>query len=362
MYELDYTVHLHKNNTIMKRTLLFSVLLLCALGAEATIRRVNNITGVNAQYTTFSAAVTASSAGDTIYLEPSPIVYGGVTLNKKLTIIGNGYFNNPSNGYVDTRNAGLQANMANSSMNFISFSIGSAFSTIMGCTVGDITIQESNITVKRNFISNGLYISNLHPSLGVYQNFTNADIRQNVIGGYGIYYSQFDGTAGSFSSINIQNNIIRNTYGFSYGIWQLNGASGFIQNNVLDVNVGINVYSFQINSNIMIGGAFTANNNVWFNNIATNTAFGTANSNQQNITTTNLFTNYTATTETRYSLKTPGPGIGTGFGGIDVGIFSGPDPYRFSGIPPIPTIYLFTAPATTTATTLPVTISTRSNN
>jgi hypothetical protein len=56
-------------------------------------------------------------------------------------------------------------------------------------------------------------------------------------------------------------------------------------------------------------------------------------------------------------------GLGAGFGGVDVGIFGGPEPYVLSGIPPIPTIYFLTAPAIGEKNTgLPVQIKVKSNN
>ncbi len=116
----------------------------------------------------------------------------------------------------------------------------------------------------------------------------------------------------------------------------------------------------------MVGGSsFTSNNSVFFNNIGDGTQFpntGNGSNNLQSITTTALFTSYTSGTETRYTLNPTGPGIGAGFNGVDCGIFGGPDPYKPSGIPPFPTIYSLSAPNTTTSSTLPVTISTRSND
>ena len=340
----------------------FSILLFAlvvSVGSDAALWRVNNITGVNANFTTVTAAVTAASAGDTIYVEPSPTNYGGATLNKKLTIIGNGYFN--STGFY-TYNAGLQAKMMSSALNGVTFGVGSEFSTLMGCHItGTVSTVVSNVTIKRNLIDGYIYLGNLQGSS--YVNVSNIDVRQNVIG-QGLISSQFSTNSGAvgMTNVNIQNNIISTYF---YMQFQLPvGISGFIMNNTFySPYYNVDVYNFQVNNNIMIGGNFTANNNVFFNNVATNTTFGNANGNQQNISTIALFTNYgTGAADTSYVLNPSGPGIGTGFGGANVGPFGGPDPYKLSGIPPVPTIYLFSAPATTTTSTLPVTISTRSNN
>jgi len=346
----------------MKRILFIAGLsCLIAENSHAALLRVNNIPGVNANFTDLPAAVTAASNGDTIYLEPSATAYTGTTISKVLTIIGNGYFMSTPQSTINT---GLQANQNVSTINnSINFYPGSAGSTVMGIAFGtysSIYVYTNNISVKRNYFYYGyVYINNYNPLTSSYQTLTSCDIRQNLFYAGGISYYQFSTTGGaSFSGISIQNNIFN-----SAGIGLQNGMSGFIQNNMFD-NSNLNVYSFQVNNNIMVGGTFTANNSVSFNNIGNSTQFGNANNNQQNVSTASLFTNYSGSgqTETRYTLNPSGPGIGAGFGSVDVGIFGGPDPYKLSGIPPVPTIYSISAPATTTGSTLPVTISTRSND
>jgi hypothetical protein len=348
----------------MKKSL--SILLtscLLATSSFATLWRVNNITGVNANFSTLTAAVTAASIGDTIYIEPSPNSYGSATVNKKLTIIGNGYFGTSGVSNFNTNNSGLQANMMSSMIGSVTFIAGSEFSTLMGCYLpsNHVYCQASNLTIKRNMIDGYIYLGNLQGSN--YVNLTNIDIRQNVIW-QGIYTYSFSTNSGAvgITNVNIQNNIIAPYY---YTQFQLPvGISGFIMNNSLySTYYTIDVYNFQVNNNILLAGNFNANNNVFFNNVAINTAFGNANGNQQNISTTALFTNYgTGSADSSYVLNPTGPGIGAGFGGVNVGPYGGPDPYRKSGIPPVPSIYLLSAPATTTTSTLPVTISTRSND
>jgi hypothetical protein len=352
---------------IMKKSLLVSgALALFSFTSFATILRVNNTLGVNAGYNDLQPAITAASAGDTIHLEPSLTSYGSATVDRKVTIIGSGFFNNAAvTGGLNTMNPNLQATNLNSIINNISFYPGSEQSTLMGCSTGNIQIFASDITIKRNYIGGWFYLNNYNPNTGVYGNYSNLDIRQNVFWiGMSVYYFSNAGGIG-YSNINIQNNIFYAPS--SQGISLPVGASGYIQNNTFDVYGGysaLNCYGFQVDNNVIVNGTFTPNNCVYFNNIGSSTQFGTANSNQQNVSTATLYTNYAGAneTETRYDLAPAGPGVGAGFGGIDVGSFGGPDPYRLSGIPPVPSIYLLTAPATTTTSTLPVTISTRSNN
>lgn len=338
------------------KKLLFSIVALCAftISAQAALWRVNNITGVNANFTTLSAAIAAATAGDTIYIEPTTSSVGSGSISKKLTIIGNGYFTNAVN-------TGLQANMQSSLVGSITFSPGSENSTIMGVKMPGVYIYTSNINIKRCYVDGTIYLNNYQSPN--YVNISNIDIRQNIIAG-SISTYQFSTSSGTvgITNVNIQNNIINYYY---YATVSLPvGISGFFMNNVFyNPYYAIDMYNFQINNNISLGGSVNANNNVFFNNIGIGTQFGTANGNQQNITTAALFANYASgSADSNFVLKNPGPGIGAGFGGVDVGPYGGPDPYRKSGIPPVPTIYEFSAPATTTTTTLPVTISTRSND
>ncbi len=347
----------------MKNALfILAALCLFTSSANAALLRVNNITGITAGYTSLQAAVTAANTGDTIYVEPTTTNVGGATIAKKLTIIGNGYFGTTSTLTLHTMNSGLQANMTSSKISTLYFNPGSEYSTLMGLeSNGDVYINVSNITVKRCYIGSYIRLSNYQN--GNYVNVTNIDIRQNVIA-YGIISYQFSTNSGavSMTNVNIQNNLLNTYY---YNQVQLPvGISGFMMNNVFYTPYYyLDVYNFQLNNNISVGGSFNGNNNVYFNNIATNSYWGTANGNQANISTASLFANYgTGSADTSYVLNPSGPGIGSGFNGVNVGPYGGPDPYRKSGIPPVPAIYQFSAPATTTTTTLPVTISTRSND
>ena len=105
------------------------------------------------------------------------------------------------------------------------------------------------------------------------------------------------------------------------------------------------------------------------NNISggTNLPVGNGNVNSQPDAT--VFQGLTGnSTDGQWRLKLGSPAIGAGetISSItpDCGAFGTADPYKLSGIPAIPTIYLLTVPAsvTSSATTMPITISTRSNN
>ena len=122
------------NQTTMKRSFLFGALLFSGfLTAEARSWRINNNAGVNADFTTFNAAVNAAGVqdGDTIYLEPSTFEYatGSISVTKRLTVIAAGYLLDPSNGTYPG-NPGLQLHTYDTRLAF--FRLASAASGTRG--------------------------------------------------------------------------------------------------------------------------------------------------------------------------------------------------------------------------------------
>ena len=94
----------------MKKQVLFlGICLAVSVLAHAAVKRVGfttmgSVPGVD--YPTISAAVTASSPGDTIYLYPT--VTENITLDKKLVFIGPGYLNVVGSGsYPPNANVSL---------------------------------------------------------------------------------------------------------------------------------------------------------------------------------------------------------------------------------------------------------------
>ena len=80
-----------KHNMI-KRTLFICTAITClVMATQASTLRVNN-TDPSSPYATLNDAVEAASDGDTIMVEGSSINYGDITINKKLVLIGPGYW------------------------------------------------------------------------------------------------------------------------------------------------------------------------------------------------------------------------------------------------------------------------------
>jgi hypothetical protein len=321
------------------KKLFFTPLLLALFFSNSTyakIWRVNNTSGVVADFTTVQAAHDAASAGDTIHVEPTASYYGGITVSKQVVIIGN--------GYQLTTDTGLQANTNASTINGVTFAAGSANSSLEGITINYYTyVQDVNIAMKRNSFSYPVYL---------YSN--NCTISGNLI-----YYYTLTNAASNLTGINISNNIFSYASSISFDAT----CTGNFTNNTL-YNCTMSFYNFQVNNNILNTGTFAINNNVYFNNIGESTEFGNANGNQQNINMSTVFTynGGTYSNDEYWTLAPGSPAINAGYGGAtDCGAFGGPNPYILGGIPSVPTIYKLTVPPVGTSS-INITISTKSNN
>jgi hypothetical protein len=374
----------NKNNFTMKKTIFFTLCLsaLITLSASAKIWRVNNNPGVNADFTTIQAANDDVNviAGDTLHIEPSNISYGDLNITKSLIILGNGYFLN--------ENINNQANINMSIIGIIKFKTGSSNSQLIGLNIdsvifgknqiiNNIVIERdkftsshvvgglgngaihfdnleddfsgghsiSNITIRKNYINGGIYQPCDYDNCGVNKRFALANIL--ILNNYvsEMIYLQGDAPGSTDSGLIITNNIIEG------GILAACGAT--IQNNILPTTVY---------SSITLGGINSiSNNNISGSPISI--FWGIGSNNLASVDVSTLFVGLSNnTTDSQWHLKPASPGIGFGSGGVDCGIFGGVNPYQVSGLPAIPSVYLLNAPASNNTTTLPVTISVKSNN
>jgi hypothetical protein len=292
-------------------------LLFCSFLIQAqNILRVNNNVGVNAPYTTISAAIAAAGVNDIIMVEGSIVAYDNITINKKVTIVGPGYFL--------LENLNLQGSPSSASLASVTFAAGSDGSSLYGLNItggigtGD-NVPNNNITVSNcriggltlsgdsnNFFISGCYIvGNL-----VFSNlseYTGAIVSNNYIGGFG----QGSGT----TLLTLTQNVI------GLGISQ--------------------AFNCDIRNNIFMGTSFLSlNGSVIKNNVFTVTQASMSgagatidNTNVFSALTANLFSGLPGnTTDTQWRLKAGSPAIGAGISGEDCGMYGGGTPYRPSGI------------------------------
>lgn len=329
------------------RTKTFTSVILLALVAfftnvSATVWRVNPTPNSSAQYSTLQAAHNAATTlnNDTLYLEGSTFSAGGLTISKKLTIIGNGYFL--------AQNPQTQYNISPSIINTtVSCNAGSAGSKFIGCTFNSsVYLYTNNITLERNYFPYG-------NNNAIYPQASCSDIL--------ILNNYFD-TYSGYQSINFNqthsNILIANNYFNGYVSVGAN-FSGIFANNIF--NYITTIYNSTLVNNIALS-TVTLTNCVSTYNIGNSTQFGNLNGNQQNVSASALFLGATGnSTDGQWQLKVGSPAIGAGEGGTDIGMFGGEYPYVLSGLPPIPAIYSLDAQSLP-SNTLDVNLKAKSHN
>ncbi len=374
-----------------KFAFLFATVLLIASVSNAKIRRVgffgSPISGTD--YITFATAYTAANNGDTILIFPNNTVSG--TINKKLYIFGPGCWLDPNS--TPKGNANQQAFAGTATAGSITFASGSDGCVLSGFNDGNIYIADSNITISRNKDIT-LYIT----GASVASTFTNLQVLQN----YRVSINQYHNNASSVLNMNISNNFIYyfstpvgNTYSgnISNNVWaydatqstnNLNGgASTLTSGNVIELGAG----AYVVQNNIFLSytnAAAASNYNYFIFNNGGNSVFnynlvtqsynainmgsGTGNVVTPIANAVNIFTAFpligTTSADARYQLKPGSPALTVGAGSTPIGMFAGSYPYKLSGLPSIPSIYLLNSPQGNNppGSTIQINLSTKGNN
>jgi hypothetical protein len=334
----------------MKNKLNFLVIiaLLFSHTAMAKIWRVNNGTGVQADFTTVQAAHNGAAEGDTIHLEPALNSYGNLDMSKRLVIISTGAFStsNPGiqadakHGYLE--NVNISNTGANGSVLSVRFSAG--FNIHNG--VSNITLINCVATINSG--------DNADCCGRTYININNADniiISRCMVSS--IYFR------------NHSNNIICSN-SIIWGLIANDGSSdGVVTNNVIragNPNDGAALFNCVVANNIFNKSLNTGFTNC---NVSDNLASGegTPPTGFTFVDMATVFENPNGGfVDNVYRLKAGSPAIGVGQGGTDLGAFGGANPFKLGATPAIPSIYRLTVPASPSGNTMNVIFSTRSNN
>ena len=321
--------------------LFVSLLLLTPAPSQADVWRVDNNPNNVADFRTLQEAHDAVSAGDTLYVAGSSTQYGDLTLTKTLTLIGPGYF-------LD-ENPNTQASPFDAVLGSVNFDAGSDESTLMGCAVRrEVSINASSVTIKRNRFSGGSFSIGIALGNGA----SNSVITQNYVLEKLLQSAAQD--------VLIVNNYLREGIDFN----STSGGSAQIINNViagsLDIRNSIVQNNILTSESALVSQLAT---NTFAHNISAGAQFGTANGNQANVDMATVFVGPDGnSTDEQWQLAAGSPAIGAGLQGGDIGMFGGNTPYVLSGIPPIPTIYSFSAAGSGSSDTgLRVQIQVKSN-
>ena len=358
---------LNNKTNKMKKTHLFLIaaIVMATLftqKADAKIWRVNNRSNYDGLtlygdnfggttgypvFTQIQQVVPLASSGDTIYVEASPLPYSAATVDRKLIIIGSGYFL--------SQNPHVSTNTDSSFIAGITFASGSEGSQLVGMTeIGSndyIYINVSDITIKRCHVFHAITIASSLNDVYILENFFPLD-NSGLISGSSPYPTD----------LVFNNNICQKAL-----IW--NGSILQCNNNIFDGPTGQLTLSFktsEFKNNILKALNTTTNINSGSNlnvsyNVGTSaTQFGTANNNIVVASINSLFVS-SASPDGSYQILSGSVASNSGSDGTDRGAFGGvavTDRYTLSGLAAIPVIYSVSTPGTTT-TNLPVIIQAR---
>jgi hypothetical protein len=311
--------------------LTITLTILFAISTNGKVWRVDMNTANNPDFTDLQTAVNDAKvvAGDTIILAGHPMSYGSLTLEKRITLIGTGYFIKENNFKYENifpariENLTINAGAANSVVISIEFT-------------NNVGIYVDGIIFDRNYVHNGITI----------QGCKNCIIKRNDVGGQVQIYS-------SSQYIIVKNNIVASFYSYP-------GSTFTFINNT---SAG--------SATLQGGGMYFNNISSNFNNLANADVRGNICSdgslasypgNLSNVDFASLFIT-SDSPDGKWQLKDGSVAKGYGVNGVDCGMYGGDEPYILSGIPPIPTIYEAIVPSTVTAKDgLPVKIKAKANN
>jgi hypothetical protein len=332
----------------MKRLFSLLVLMVACSFSFATVRTLCNMSYCAGTYSNFAAAQTASSNGDTIYVQGSTIDYGSITVSKSLVIIGTGHNPNKQSPLVST---------------FVNIVIFTSNVQLIGLKIQHVgTTGVSNCVIKKCRITGTggwpMYVPSTDNWL------IEGNIIESTDGSLCIYF----GSTPSHNTI-IQHNIF---LGASYKIAGLiNSATEqtYILNNVFLGPVSGTVHTFNAVDNCSI------DNNIFYHSIPdgnnpfdylesctmnNNISYGSADDTFYQPGLNNLsgldpqFVNYPGppamyTYTLDLSLQATSPGHNTGTDGTDRGVYGGTgNKFTQTGEPSIAEITAFTITSPTT--------------
>ncbi len=334
--------------------LLTGIMLLSAAPvAQAKIWRVDNNGGSPGNFTTAQAAHDAAAVlvNDTLYFNGSGTSYGPLTMTKRLYVFGPGFFL--------TQNPQTQAAPDGAYLDQLRVDPSAAGSIITGMTMYRAFLFASNTLFKRNYVASGTHavvIGDAGQFVGTYTPANVLCIQNYATTGSG-YRALW--VFGGCSNIIVTNNLF---YSGNVGYDAVYALSSMIfSNNVLYGNV--TTTSTDLTNNYLYGGNTVGGiGNSYHNNICDGTQFPAGNGNIQSQPIANVCVN-TGSSDGVYVLKAGSPAIGSGVGGVDMGMFGGSDPYVLSGLPAIPAIWSISAPSSGSgASGLQVNIKAKSHN
>lgn len=329
--------------------------------ASAKIWRVNNAPGISADFTSIPDAVAAAAAGDTIYIEGSSTTYSTtVTIDKKLTLIGPGYYLN------DEANEKTQWFKQSATLNQLIFNPGSEGSVVSGLSFNStLTLNAENITLERCYLYRVTFGNTTDVSC-------DGDTIRNCVVSVEIDNNPSAGGTFSAKGLMIYNNILFGGADFRDAI---DDTEAYFINNTLVASASFHTQNCIYQNNILYYPTFSTYgaSNFFTNNIITSTSAASnipeGNNNQFSVAWSSVFVASNPNRNNppdglshdgQYKLAENSPAIDAGQiqgATVDCGAFGGAAPYILSGMPSIPSIYSLTVPAQVNQGTTSINVS-----
>ncbi len=334
------------------KTKIFTLLAIAAIAlasqnANAKIRRIG-FTGPAVSGTDYSDLQTAhdsSSVGDTLLLFP-----GNWTgyFSKRLVVLGAGYF---------ITGSGSNPNLQN-----ITGAISAQIFLYAGC----------DSSIFRGIDGIGIYPLSDNIVSKIIINRCNGVVGFNnkTSDSWQITQCYLNNLSYNYSGGKATNLVVNNCYiaYLNFANMVASGLTGQFNNNIFAGYTNFSSGSFMLRNNIFIDANIGNDNHcVYQNNVSNAANIPTGNGDILSATTASIFVGYpnqsTYSNDGRYVLKAGSPAIGAGLGGVDCGMFGSSNPYKLSGMPPIPAFYKLTAPSNVTSgNPYTITFSVQSNN
>lgn len=277
----------------MNKKILFFAVFCSATAANAGFLRVSNV-DASAPYSTIDAAVNAATEGDTIMVDGTSVDYDATTIDKRLVVIGPGYW---------LRENGISTEMANAA-SIQEITTTKEGTVLMGLNVyNNVNVEGAKTVITRCHIGGNISIKGGTNNCIIRQNFLTGDVGSGY--DHSFFHQITNNIFGNVSCKGIGESYI--AYNTSFNHWGesfWNSANCTIEKNIF--------YTEDLNK----GDGNTIRNNYYVGEL------------YQDITTDKDVS----------AVELPAAAAG-------YGVFAGDEPYVISGIPAGPMIEELVVPA-----------------
>jgi len=327
----------------MKKSILFSFMLFSFAAVAQTTHTVDNSNSSGAQFTAIQDAIDSAEPGDTIYIHPSPVSYGSITVNKVIHLRGLGHSPQYTNG--------MSATMANITLNA---PIGA-----QGITLSGLDFSQIIVSGTQNY--NNLEVTNCKIAK-IAAGSGNGQCDNWVIAGCVMVGLNFDNFRKQNSNgwMVVNNHIRQPGTSASWGTFRDFNGSDVVRNNIIvthQTNSDAVIFQDCVNLNVensiilftnTATGINLSGNSITFNNCLTyhypGLTLPALNGNNNLDNTDPMFvdigSNPNFSSDKNFHLQEVSPGAEHGTDGQDIGLYGSSFPFNMYGYPadlPYPT-------------------------